>query len=140
MRLVLDTDVIVAAMRSPTGGAAALLRLLDQGRGTLLLSVVLAIEYDATCQLAEHRLAAGLDEAEVGLFLDAIVDIAEPVETYFRWRPQLHDPGDEMVLETAVNGRAQALVTFNRRDYGAAPARFGIDVLNPGEAIRRMQA
>ena len=127
-------------MRSPTGGAAALLRLLDRGLGTLLLSVALAIEYDATCQLAEHRLAAGLDEAEVGLFLDAIVDIAEPVETYFRWRPQLHDPGDEMVLETAVNGRAQALVTFNRRDYGAAPARFGIDVLNPGEAIRRMQA
>lgn len=104
------------------------------------MSVALAIEYDATCQLAEHRLAAGLDEAEVGLFLDAIVDIAEPVETYFRWRPQLHDPGDEMVLETAVNGRAQALVTFNRRDYGAAPTRFGIDVLNPGEAIRRMQA
>jgi predicted nucleic acid-binding protein len=59
------------------------------------------------------------------------------VETHYRWRPQLRDAGDEMVLETAVNGRAQAIVTFNRRDYGEAPANFGVEVLSPAEALRR---
>ena len=131
-------DVVVAALRSPKGGSAALLRLLDRGHGTMLLSAALLFEYEATCQLPEHRPASGLGAEEVGIFLDALVDLAEPVETWFRWRPQLRNPGDEMVLEAAVNGRADALVTFNRRDYGAAPEGFGIEVLSPGEALRRM--
>ena len=65
--------------------------------------------------------------------------MVEPVETHFMWRPQLCDPADELVLDAAVNGRAAALVTFNRRDFGAVPARFGIDVLTPAEAIRRIR-
>ena len=117
-----------------------MLRSLDRGIGTLLLTVPLVLEYEATCQLPEHRLATGLSEADVGLFLDAIVDMAEPVESYFRWRPQLRDPGDEMVLEAAVNGRAEALVTFNRRDYGDVPNRFGVKILSPGEILKRMRA
>jgi len=60
-------------------------------------------------------------------------------ETHFLWRPQLRDPGDEMVLETTVNGRADALVTFNVRDFGTAPARFGIELMIPREAIGRMR-
>ena len=132
--------MIVAAIRSPKGASAAVLRCLDEGCGTLLLSPALLLEYEATCQIAEHRHAAGLSVEQIGLFLDALVDIAEPVEMFFRWRPQLHDPGDEMVLEAAVNGRARAIVTFNRRDYGDAPERFGIEVLSPGEALRKMQA
>jgi putative PIN family toxin of toxin-antitoxin system len=139
MRLVLDTDVVVAALRSPTGASAAVLRAIRRGRGVMLLSVPLLIEYEAICQLAEHRLAAGLDETEVEAFLDGLVFLAQPVETHYRWRPQLRDPGDEMVLETAVNGQAQAIVTFNRRDYGDRPGTFGIEVLRPGETLRRMQ-
>ena len=72
---------------------------------------------------------------EVGVFLDAIAALIDPVETHYHWRPQLRDASDEMVLEAAVNGRAQAIVTFNRRDYGNAPAKFGIDVLLPREAL-----
>lgn len=139
MRLVLDTDVIVAALRSPTGASAAVLRAIRRGRGVLLLSVPLLIEYEAICELAEHRLAAGLDERDVEAFLDGLVFLAQPVETHYRWRPQLRDPGDEMVLETAVNGQAQALVTFNRRDYGDKPMSFGIEILNPGQALKRLQ-
>lgn len=105
----------------------------------MLLSVPLLIEYEATCRLAEHRLAAGLSEKEIETFLDGLVLLAAPVETHYRWRPQLHDPGDEMVLETAVNGQANAIVTFNRRDYGMVPVTFGIEVLTPGEALRRLQ-
>jgi predicted nucleic acid-binding protein len=62
---------------------------------------------------------------------------SKPVETHFLWRPQLRDPNDEMVLEAAVNGRADALVTFNLRDFGTAPARFGVEALLPREAIAR---
>ena len=139
VRVVVDTDVIVAAMRSPSGASAAILRTARQGRITLLVSVPLAMEYEATCSEAEHQLAAGLTEREVQIFLDAVMAMAEPVKIHFLWRPQLRDPGDEMVLETAVNGRADALVTFNVRDFGTVPARFGIEVMIPREAIGRMR-
>lgn len=138
MRLVLDTNVLVAAMRSPRGASAAILMAARQGRATLLVSVSLALEYEATCREAEHRLAAGLSEREVDVFLDAVMAMAEPVETHFLWRPHLRDPGDEMVLEAAVNGRAHALVTFNVRDFGTAPAQFGVELLLPREAIARI--
>jgi predicted nucleic acid-binding protein len=75
---------------------------------------------------------------EVDVFVTAVIAPAEPVRTHFLWRPQVRDPGDEMVLETAVSGRAEALVTFNVRDYGTAPARFGIEVLLPREMLRRV--
>jgi len=65
--------------------------------------------------------------------------MAEPVKTHFLWRPQLRDPNDEMVLEVAINGRANALVTFNRKHYGETPGRFGVELLLPRTAIRRRQ-
>lgn len=138
MRYVLDTDVVVAAMRSPSGASAALLLAALDGKLTLVMSVPLVIEYEATCRDAEHRLAAGLSEAEVGIFLDGVAALGEPVESHFLWRPQLRDAGNEMVLETAVNGRADAIVTFNLRDFGTTPETFGIAVLKPGEALRRI--
>lgn len=139
MRIAADTDVIVAAMRSPGGASSAILRAARQGRVALLVSVPLAMEYEATCSEAEHQLAARLNEREVQIFLDAVLAMAEPVKAHFLWRPQLRDPGDEMVLETAVNGRADALVTFNVRDFGSVPERFGIGVMVPREAIRRIR-
>lgn len=139
MRLVLDTDVIVAAMRSPSGASAALLVRLLNGEATLLLSVALAFEYETVCMRAEHRLAAGASADDVRGLIDAIIDVIVPVEVHYQWRPQLSDAGDEMVLEAAVNGQADAIVTFNRRDYGSAPERFGIAVLSPAEALRRVR-
>jgi predicted nucleic acid-binding protein len=82
---------------------------------------------------------ARLSVRHVETFLDAIIATAEPVPVYFLWRPQLRDPNDEMVLEAAVNGRADAVVTFNVRDYGNVPARFGVDLLLPREAIARIK-
>jgi predicted nucleic acid-binding protein len=105
----------------------------------LLVSVPLAMEYEAICSEAEHRLTAGLSEREVEIFLDAIVAMAEPVETHFLWRPQLRDPGDEMVLEAAVNGQADLLVTFNVRDFGDVPSRFGIELMIPRDALERIR-
>jgi putative PIN family toxin of toxin-antitoxin system len=137
MRLVVDTDVIVAAIRSPTGASAALLLCLLERSATMLLSVPLGFEYQATCLRAEHILAAKASETDITNLIDAIFDVIEPVAVHYQWRLQLSDAGDEMVLEEAANGRADAIVTFNRRDYGDAPSRFGIEVLSPADALRR---
>jgi putative PIN family toxin of toxin-antitoxin system len=136
--VILDTDVIVAAMRSPTGASAALLMAALDKQVTLLANVPLVIEYEATCSLAEHREAAGMNMNEVRQFLDAVAAMIEPVETHFLWRPRLRDPADEMVLEAAVNGQATAIVTFNLRDYGTVPNDFGVEVLRPGDVMRRL--
>ena len=135
----MDTDAVVAAMRSPAGASAAIIRAVRRRQATLLLSVPLAMEYESVCRRSEHREESGLSGQEVEIFLDAIIAMGEPVRTHFLWRPQLRDPNDEMVLEAAVNGRADALVTFNVRDYGTTPAQFGVEVLLPREAIARIK-
>jgi predicted nucleic acid-binding protein len=129
--IVMDTDTIVAAMRSPRGGSAALLLAADNGRVTLMATVPLFIEYEAVCRRPEHVLAAGLSGKAVAIFLDYLADLIQPVEPWFLWRPQLRDPGDELVLEAAVNGGAAAIATFNHRDYVPAADNFGIEVLSP---------
>ncbi|MBM4226819.1 MAG: putative toxin-antitoxin system toxin component, PIN family [Gammaproteobacteria bacterium] len=139
MRLVLDTDVVVAAMRSPTGASAALLRKALESKVTLLANVALMLEYEAVCARPEHLEAAELTAAQLEWFLDGLATLIEPVESRFIWRPTLRDPEDEMILEAAVNGRATAIVTFNSRDFGLAPGRFGVEVLLPREALRKLK-
>lgn len=136
---MLDTDVVVAAMRSPRGGSAELLRRIDDGKAVMLLTVALALEYEAICKLAEHRLASGLSAEEAGVYVDSLIALAEPVKAFFRWRPQLRDPGDELVLEAAVNGQADAIVTFNESHLREAHRSFGIEVIRPGDALRRIK-
>jgi putative PIN family toxin of toxin-antitoxin system len=138
--MVLDTDVIVAALRSPTGASAALLMAVRRGEIRMLANVALALEYEATCRRAEHGVAAGLTPTQVGVFIDAVIALAEPVETHFLWRPQLRDPGDELVLEAAVNGHANAIVTFNQKDFGDIPKKFSVEVFAPVDALRRIKS
>ena len=138
MRYVLDTNVVVAGLRSPAGASAALIdQALDQAF-TLLLSVALVLEYEAICRNPAQRIMSELSEAEISNIISALCAVSEPVSPRFLWRPQLRDPADEMVLETAINGNADALVTFNRRDFGDAPRNFGIALLSPREALRRI--
>jgi putative PIN family toxin of toxin-antitoxin system len=139
MRAVLDTDVVVAAMRSPSGASARLIDLALVGAVRLLANVALVLEYEAVCSRAEHMLVAGFGGKELAIFVDALAALVEPVESHFVWRPQLRDLGDEMVLEAAVNGSADAIVTFNRRDFGAVPGRFGIRVLLPRDALKGLK-
>jgi putative PIN family toxin of toxin-antitoxin system len=130
--------VVVAALRSPSGASAALLDQALDRRFTLLLSVPLVLEYEETCCDPAQRIVSGLSESEVETIMSALCAVGEPVRAWFLWRPQLRDPADEMVLETAVNGGADALVTFNRRDFGGAPGAFGIEVLSPRNALSRI--
>ena len=138
MRLALDTDVLVAALRSPSGASSALMLAALDGKLTLLANVALALEYEAVCSRAEHLEAAGLGPRELAVFLDAVCALIVPVKSHFFWRPQLRDASDEMVLEAAVNGRASAIVTFNRRHFGLAAEKFGIRLLLPREALRSL--
>jgi putative PIN family toxin of toxin-antitoxin system len=138
-KIVLDTDVLIAALRSPTGASAELLRKVRHGELTMFASVPLFIEYEAKCLEIEHRIAAGLSEDEIHRFLDTLAVLINPVTLHYLWRPQLRDAADEMVLEAAVNSQAEALISFNHRDYGNAPARFGIALLLPAQALRNLR-
>lgn len=140
MRLVLDTDVLVAALRSDQGASRRLLTLGLRRRLALLVSVPLVIEYQSVLTRPQHLDAAGLSILEVEGILDAVVKVAEPVQLAFLWRPALRDPDDDMVLETAVNGRADILVTFNIKDFGKVGERFGLSILRPGEALKLLEA
>jgi putative PIN family toxin of toxin-antitoxin system len=138
MRLVLDTDVVVSAMRSAIGASAEVLLRVRAGRAAMLATVPLFVEYEEVVHRPEHLLGANVSPEEADKYLDVLAALIEPVETYFMWRPQLRDADDEMVLEAAVNGGAQAIVTFNVRDFLAAAKTFGIEVLTPREALRRI--
>lgn len=104
----------------------------------MLISVPLALEYEAVLMRPEHLRRSRASEADVHLLLDAIVRQGERVAISYLWRPALRDPGDEMVLETAVNGHAAWIVTFNVDDYVGAE-RFGINVGRPGPVWRYVQ-
>jgi len=106
----------------------------------MLASPPLFLEYEDVLMRPDQRLVHGLSEAQVARSLAAMAALIEPVEIHFRWRPQTADPGDEMVLEAALNGRADALVTFNVRDFSSAAPRFGLVIATPREILERMEA
>ena len=135
MKVTLDTDVVVAALRSRRGASRAWLRAILSGEATLLLSVPLALQYEAVLTRPEHLVASGASVDQIGMLLDALCAVCTPVEVSFLWRPMLRDTDDEMVLEAAVNGRAGRLLTFNQRDFADAD-RLGVWVEQPGPAWR----
>ena len=135
----MDTDVLTAALRSHRGASRLLLVAALQKRFDVLVSVPLMIEYEAVLTRVDHLAAAGASVEDVRTVLDALATVLEPVRLSFLWRPMLPDADDDMVLETAVNGRADLLVTFNRRHFEAASATFGIEVESPADAVRRLR-
>jgi putative PIN family toxin of toxin-antitoxin system len=138
-RLVLDTSVIVAALRSRTGASNALLEQVARGRLRPLVSTALFLEYEDVLKRADVRLATGMSEEDVDGFLSALASAAEAVDVNFLWRPQLSDPKDELVLEAAVNGEADALVTHNLRDFEPATRLFGLRVLLPRDVLKELR-
>lgn len=139
LRIVLDTNIVVTALRSATGASNAVLREVAHGRLVSLVTPALFFEYEAVLKRAEQRLVHSLDLSGIDRFLAGLASASEAVEVNFQWRPQLADPNDEMMLEAAVNGRADALVTHNVKDFANAAPRFGLRVLRPGELLKEMQ-
>lgn len=108
-------------------------------RYQVLASVPLMLQYESVLTRREHLVAAGISESDAQVLLDAFALVATPVRISYLWRPMLSDPDDDLVLETAVNGHSEAVVTFNRRHFEPAADRFGIEVLAPAEAERRLE-
>jgi putative PIN family toxin of toxin-antitoxin system len=137
---VLDTDVMVAALRSDRGASRQLLLAALNQRFELLLSVPLILEYEAVLTRPQHLAACGLSSTEVGRVLDDLAGVARPVRLAFRWRPKLPDPNDDMVLETAINGSASAIVTFNQRDFAPGTKGFSCAVILPATALQQIRS
>jgi len=138
-RVVVDTSVVVAALRTRKGAGNAVLRLVAERRLQLLPTPPLFLEYEDVLKRAEQRLVHGLSLEQVDEFLAELAANVEPVELHFMWRPQVRDPGDEMVLEAAINGDADALITYNVSDFAVAAERFGVKVLRPAEVLKMVK-
>jgi putative PIN family toxin of toxin-antitoxin system len=139
-KIVLDTSVVVSGLRTRLGAGNAVLRLVAEGRLVILATPPLFLEYEDVLKRPEHRLVHGLGIEAIDDFLAELAALIEPVEVHFQWRPQSRDPNDEMVLEAAINGRADALVTYNLADFAGAAERFRIPVLRPSELLKKVKS
>ena len=139
MRIVLDTSVVVAALRTRSGAGNAVLRLVAHRRVTILATPPLFLEYEEVLKRPEQQLAHGLTPEAVDEFLAELAALIEPVELHFQWRPLGPDPNDEMVLEAAINGRADVLVTYNVADFAGIAERFRIAVMHPADLLKKVK-
>jgi predicted nucleic acid-binding protein len=126
-------------MRSRSGASWQLADWALARKFTLLLAVPLVLEYEAVLRREEHRKVHGLTMPQLDEVIESLVKVAEPVRIRFLWRPLLSDTRDDMVLETAVNGRADLLVTFNQKDFVAASKGFAHETVRPSEALNRLR-
>ena len=133
--IVLDTNVLIAGLRSRNGASFQLLSLVGEAAFELNVSVPLVLEYEEVAK-RESR-ALGLTHAEIDDVLDYLCAVATHREIYFLWRPVLRDAADDMVLEVAVEAGCDIVVTHNVRDFAGAE-RFGVRALTPGEFLKRI--
>lgn len=132
-QVVIDTNVIVAGLRSRRGSAFKLLALIDTGQFDIHLSVPLVLEY--TEVLLRELPNLYLSREEVDDLIDFYCAVGMQHEIFFLWRPFLRDPKDEMVLELAVKARCESIITYNTRDF-AGVEQFGLNLLEPSEFLR----
>lgn len=138
MRIVIDTDVLFAAFHSPSGASRRLLLELLDGKAALLLSPTLMVEYEAVLTRSKNLALFGIGFADVLAVLDELAALCMPVAFDYRWRPVANDPDDDHVLETAINGVAHMIASFNLTDLAAGARPFGIAVERPVDVLRRL--
>lgn len=139
IKMVLDTNVILSGLMSRQGASNRLLQLVGSASCLMLVSVPLFLEYESVLKRPEMLARHGFESETIDLFLAFWANNSRPVTLHVLWRPQLSDPNDEMVLETAVNGSADCIVTFNTKDFVPAAARFGIKLFTPAELLRILE-
>ena len=133
--IVLDTNILVAALRSRQGKSAQLLHMVGQGHFELALSVPLLFEHEDVLKRPEK---VPVSMQAVDAVLDYLCQQANFQEIFFLWRPHLKDPKDDMVLELALNADAQAIVTHNVRDFRNV-AELGVEILTPAQFLQKME-
>lgn len=136
LQIVLDTNVIYAALRSKRGASYQLLSLLDTDKFEINLSVPLVIEYEDVLKRKQDTLV--FSSARIEKFVDYLCIVGNWYEVYFLWRPILNDPEDDMLLELAVKANCQYIVTYNKRDFQSVD-KFGIQLANAKEFLKIIQ-
>lgn len=139
MRVLLDTNVLVAGLTSSQGASHAVLQAVAAGQIDIAASTALWLEYESVLKREEVRAMHGLSVKQIDGILSALAVWVHPVMLHYIWRPQLRDPGDEMVLEAAVNGQVDAIVTHNTRDFARVAPTFGLQVLTPAQTVLMME-
>ena len=134
-RVVLDTNVVVAALRSRQGASFRLLRLLGKKNFVTVLSVPLVLEYE--CVAKRQSRSLGLTHSDIDDILDFLCKVSECRRIFYLWRPFLRDSGDDMVLELAVESEAEFIVSHNIRDFAGAE-QFGLRVITPLSFLRQI--
>ena len=134
-RIVLDTNVLVEGLRSRLGASNRVLSLVGSGRFTHVVSVALLFEYEAAVMRPESGIR--LPRPVLNDVLDYICAAGQRQQIYFLWRPTLPDPSDDLVLEVAVHGQCDRIVTFNTRDFTGS-AQFGVHVETPSKFLRSL--
>jgi len=137
MRVVFDTSVLIAAVRSKQGASYALVSSLPNTQFQICLSVALYVEWQAVITREEHLPPnQGADNALA--FLRYLASIAHLQDIYYLWRPQLRDPNDDMVLELAVASQASYIVTHNIRDF--QNLQFDVQAITPSDFLKLLRS
>jgi putative PIN family toxin of toxin-antitoxin system len=134
-RIVMDTNVLVTALRSRQGASFKMLSAIDGGQFALCLSVPLVLEYEAATK--RQARTSGLSASDIDAIIDYICTVGEHYKVYYLWRPFLRDPKDDMVLELAVSSSAESIVTYNRIDFRGAD-QFGVKIVTPKQFLKQI--
>jgi putative PIN family toxin of toxin-antitoxin system len=134
-RVVLDTNVLVSAVRSRRGASFRVLQLVGLGKFEICISVPLVLEYESALKKVPVNLRPGM--AEIDAIIDYLCMVGERHKIYYLWRPHLRDAKDDMVLELAVTAQSDAIITYNKHHFLGAN-RFGLSVISPRELLDRI--
>ncbi len=134
-QIVMDSNVLVCALRSRRGPAFALLSLVGTGKFDINLSVPLVLEYEQVAKGGRWQNKPSW--SQVSDILDYLCAAGQRHKIHFLWRPRERDPKDDMVLEVAVAGQCDCIVTYNKKDFTDAGS-FGIDLLTPKEFLEKI--
>lgn len=139
MRYLLDTNVLVAAMRSRSGASNALVRRALQGDLPLLVHQKLVLEYRDVLSRPDILAQTGLAWQDIELVLAHLVASAHEVQVRYLWRPNLKDEGDNLIVEIAVAAWPCTIVTHNLKDFVNAELRFPqVALCTPGQLLQTL--
>lgn len=133
LRVVFDTNILAAASRSKRGASYALISMLPSPKFELAVSIPLYLEYLDVLMRPEIK-PDDVSNADVLNFVRKILDYSHKQSIYFRWRPWLKDPNDDMILELAIASQSSHIVTFNLKDFENI-ALFGIEAISPSDFL-----